>query len=68
MAFGPAYTYAALRLAYGERWSETAAPVALGAYCPLILLLALNGILEAFVHAVARSRRGLCPIQMRTHA
>jgi oligosaccharide translocation protein RFT1 len=41
---------------YSQRWSETDAPRALGAYCFYILLLAVNGILEAFVHAVAKSR------------
>lgn len=56
MAFGPAYTYMLLRLVYGQRWSETEAPRALAAYCLYILLLAVNGILEAFVHAVAESR------------
>jgi oligosaccharide translocation protein RFT1 len=56
VAFGPAYTYVVLRTAYGQRWSETDAPQALGVYCAYILLLAVNGILEAFVHAVARSR------------
>ena len=56
MAFGPAYTYMLLRLVYGQRWSETEAPRALAVYCLYILLLAVNGILEAFVHAVANSR------------
>lgn len=46
-----------LRLVYGLRWSETEAPRALAVYCLYILLLAINGILEAFVHAVADSRR-----------
>lgn len=53
MAFGPAYCQLALRLGYGPRWAATGAPAALAAYCPYILLLAVNGILEAFVHAVA---------------
>ncbi|KAK9822173.1 hypothetical protein WJX81_005195 [Elliptochloris bilobata] len=53
VAFGPAYCQLLLRLAYGERWAATGAPAALAAYCPYILLLAVNGILEAFVHAVA---------------
>ena len=44
-----------LRLVYGQRWSETEAPKALAVYCLYILLLAVNGILEAFVHAVANS-------------
>ena len=56
MSFGPAYTYLLLRLLYGLRWSETEAPRALATYCVYILLLAVNGILEAFVHAVAESR------------
>ena len=59
MAFGPAYCYLLLRIVYGQRWSETQAPLALAAYCPYILLLAVNGILEAYVHAVAEPRRGL---------
>ena len=57
VAFGPAYSYLLLRVAYGQRWSDTGAPAALAAYCPYILLLAANGILEAFVHAVASARR-----------
>ena len=60
MSFGPAYTYMLLRLLYGLRWSETEAPRALAMYCVYILLLAANGILEAFVHAVAESRCVQC--------
>ena len=45
-AFGPAFSYTLLRLAYGQRWSETEAPAALAAYSIYILLLAVNGILE----------------------
>ena len=56
VAFGPAYTYMLLRVVYGQQWSETEAPRALAVYCLYILLLAVNGILEAFVHAVADSR------------
>lgn len=66
VSFGPAYTYMLLRLMYGLRWSETEAPRALATYCLYILLLAVNGILEAFVHAVAESRCGqswvCCPV------
>ena len=68
VSFGPAYTYMLLRLMYGLRWSETEAPRALAAYCLYILLLAFNGILEAFVHAVAESRCGqswvCCPVAL----
>ena len=53
MAFGPPYAYTFIRLAYGEAWASTAAPRVLAWYCLYILALGLNGILEAFQHAVA---------------
>jgi len=43
VAFGPAYCYTALRLAYSTRWSESEAPRVLAVYCGYILLLAVNG-------------------------
>ena len=43
-----------LHLLYGSKYSATEAPSALALYCPYILLLATNGILECFVHAVSR--------------
>ena len=43
-----------LHLLYGSKYSTTEAPSALALYCPYILLLATNGILECFVHAVSR--------------
>ncbi len=49
VAFGPAYSFLALHTLYGARWSSTAAPAALSAYCLYVLLLAVNGISEAFV-------------------
>ncbi|KAG2427588.1 hypothetical protein HXX76_012242 [Chlamydomonas incerta] len=55
-AFGPAYAYTLLRLVYGTRWSETEAPAVLAAYSVYVLLLSLNGIGEAFVHAVLDAR------------
>ena len=39
---------------YGSKYSATEAPTALALYCPYILLLAANGILECFVQAVSR--------------
>lgn len=51
-AFGPAYAYLALRIVYGQGWSETGAPSALALYSWYICLLAINGILEAFQHGV----------------
>ena len=53
MAFGPPYAYTFVRLAYGQAWSATPAPGVLAWYCLYILLLGLNGILEAFQHAVS---------------
>ena len=53
-AFGPSNTYLLLHLLYGSKYSATEAPSALALYCPYILLLATNGILECFVHAVSR--------------
>ncbi|GIL76385.1 hypothetical protein Vretifemale_5979 [Volvox reticuliferus] len=55
-AFGPSYSYVLLRLVYGTRWSETEAPAVLAAYSVYVLLLAINGIGEAFVHAVLDAR------------
>ncbi|GIL64160.1 hypothetical protein Vafri_18121 [Volvox africanus] len=55
-AFGPSYSYVLLRVVYGTRWSETEAPAVLAAYSAYVLLLALNGIGEAFVHAVLDAR------------
>lgn len=57
-AFGPSYSYLALWLLYGSRWAESGAPAALALYSCYVALLAVNGILEAFVHAVA-DQRGL---------
>ena len=56
-AFGPAYSHLALALLYGPRWAGTGAPAALGLYSQYLALLAANGILEAFVHAVADARQ-----------
>ena len=53
-AFGPSNTFLLLHLLYGEKYSATEAPLALAIYCPYILLLATNGILESFVQAVSR--------------
>jgi len=56
-AFAPAYSHLALLLGYSTRWANTEAPFALAAYGLLLLpLLAVNGILEAYVHAVADER------------
>lgn len=53
VSLGPTIAPFLLRLIAGRRWTSTAAPAVLAAYCYYIPLLALNGILEAFVSAVA---------------
>lgn len=53
MAFGPSYSYSLIRLLYGQKWSDGEASVALGYYCVYIIVLAMNGTSEAFLHAVA---------------
>lgn len=52
-AFGPAYSYIVLLAMYSQQWAESQAPLALGLYSQYIPLLAVNGVLESFVHAVA---------------
>ncbi len=53
VSLGPSIAPLLLRFIAGPKWSATAAPSVLAAYCYYIPLLALNGILEAFVSAVA---------------
>jgi oligosaccharide translocation protein RFT1 len=57
VTFGPPYSHLLLRLLYGERWSDgtEAAPV-LALYCAYLVLVAVNGITEAFVHAVGSAQ------------
>lgn len=50
---GPPLSPLLLRTVAGARWSTTEAPAVLASYCYLIGLLAINGILEAFVTAIA---------------
>ncbi|KAB1210881.1 hypothetical protein CJ030_MR6G019728 [Morella rubra] len=53
MAFGPSYSYSLIRLLYGRKWSDGEASTALRYYCLYIIVLAMNGTSEAFLHAVA---------------
>ena len=53
ICLGPPLSPLFLRTLAGSRWTVTEAPAVLAAYCYLIPLLAANGILEAFVSAVA---------------
>ncbi|XP_044504450.1 protein RFT1 homolog isoform X2 [Mangifera indica] len=53
IAFGPSYSYSLIRLLYGQNWSDGEALIALKYYCLYIIVLAMNGTSEAFLHAVA---------------
>ncbi|XP_028801074.1 protein RFT1 homolog isoform X1 [Neltuma alba] len=53
VAFGPSYSYSLIRLLYGGKWSDGEASTALQYYCIYVILLAMNGTSEAFLHAVA---------------
>ncbi|CAD7705263.1 unnamed protein product [Ostreobium quekettii] len=52
ITFGPSYSKLFLRIVYSTKWSTTEAPTVLALYCGYIPLLAINGITEAFTHAV----------------
>ena len=54
---GPTLAPLLLRYIAGSRWAQTAAPRVLGLYCYYIPFLAFNGILEAFVSAVATTEQ-----------
>lgn len=53
VCFGPAYSHFAIDFLYTSKYSETEAPRVLAWYCVYILLVAVNGTTEAFVHSVA---------------
>ena len=56
-AVGPAFSYSAVRVLYGEKWSEdTNASTLLARYFLYLLFAALNGVTEAFFHAAADAR------------
>ncbi|KAL5722252.1 hypothetical protein ACHQM5_005793 [Ranunculus cassubicifolius] len=57
MAFGPSYSYPLIRVVYGPEWSEGEAPKALRFYCFYVIVLAMNGTSEAFLHAVANDQQ-----------
>jgi oligosaccharide translocation protein RFT1 len=50
-SFGPSYSFTAVHILLSHRWSSTEAPALLGFYSGVLVLLASNGILEAYSHA-----------------
>ncbi|XP_068662612.1 uncharacterized protein [Aristolochia californica] len=55
-AFGPSYSYCLIRLLYGGKWSDGEAPNVLRYYCLYVIVLAMNGTSEAFLHAAANEK------------
>ena len=50
---GPQYARPALQMLYGKRWAEAeGASAALGGFAAMVAFLAVNGITEAFAHAI----------------
>jgi len=56
--FGPNYSYTLLYMLYGQRWtSGTEAPRVLAFYCLYVMMMALNGTTEGFVHAASTPKQ-----------
>jgi oligosaccharide translocation protein RFT1 len=55
-AFGANYAWTLVDVLYGAKLSSGSAPSTLAAYCAYVPIMAINGITEAFVHAVATPR------------
>eukprot|EP00164_Ancoracysta_twista_P000854 GFYU01001125.1.p1 GENE.GFYU01001125.1~~GFYU01001125.1.p1 ORF type:complete len:600 (-),score=141.79 GFYU01001125.1:1482-3281(-) len=53
VSFGPNYSFLLLDILYGARWTATDAPQVLMMYCFYVFVIAINGITEAFCHAVS---------------
>ena len=49
--FGPNYAFTAIHVLLSHRWSSTGAPDLLATYSLTLVLLALNGVTEAYTHA-----------------
>jgi oligosaccharide translocation protein RFT1 len=57
VAFGPNYSFILLHLLYGSTYSYSAATTVLSWYCLYVLFMGVNGITEAFAHAVADKKQ-----------
>ena len=55
-SFGPSYSFAAIHVLLSRSWSSTEAPAVLAAYTAFLLCLAVNGVLEAYIHARMSSK------------
>jgi oligosaccharide translocation protein RFT1 len=44
LAFGPSYSYALIRILYGQNWSDGEASLALRYYFFYVISLAMNGL------------------------
>jgi oligosaccharide translocation protein RFT1 len=53
VCLGPPFAPALLQLVVGRKWADSAAAEVLAAFCYYIPLLAVNGVTESFVQAVA---------------
>lgn len=53
ITFGPNYSSLLLNMLYNYKFANTGASAVLAWYCVYVAVIALNGITEAFVHAVA---------------
>lgn len=51
--FGPPYSNTLIHILYGKKWGNTGVADLLAMYCFYVLLMSINGITEAFVHAVS---------------
>jgi oligosaccharide translocation protein RFT1 len=60
--FGPFYARAAVRLLFSSSWQGRETEDTLMMFCPYVLILGLNGISEAFLHAVAPPKTFLAQV------
>lgn len=56
ITFGPAFSYLLLHILYGSAYSLSDAPTVLSTYFFYVEFMGINGITEAFVHAVASQK------------
>ena len=57
VCFGVWFTWPLIYIVLGSRWAYSSVPLSLSLYCLYVPLIAINGILEAFVDAHADAKR-----------